>query len=136
MREIAADGIHVTEGAVAIDAAMNSFKPDLIVGSGDSTTRHGAMVLGERQPDYVLLGRMEPDDDIPTTFNLIEWWSEIFQIPCIALCAGDWSTVEDSVSAGADFIALRSLIWNDPAGIPESVRRAATIATREREEAA
>jgi thiamine-phosphate pyrophosphorylase len=136
VREIGADGIHVTEGEPAIESAKTSFKPDLIVGAGDSTTRHGAMVLGECQPDYVLLGRLEPDDDIPATFNLVEWWSEIFQIPCIALCAGDWSTVEEVVAAGADFIALRDLVWTDPAGISESVRRAATIAAREREEVA
>ena len=136
VREFGADGIHVTEGAAAIDAAMISFKPDLIVGAGDATTRHGAMVLGERQPDYVLLGRMEPEGDIPATFNLVEWWSEMFQIPCIALCTGDWSTVEDVVAAGADFVALRDLVWSDPAGISDSLRRAAKIAAREREEAA
>jgi thiamine-phosphate pyrophosphorylase len=136
VRELGADGIHVTEGAAAIDAAMSEFKPDLIVGAGDSTTRHGAMVLGERQPDYVVLGRLEPDGDIPATFNLVEWWSEIFQIPCVALCAGDWSTVEDAVSAGADFVALRDLIWSDPAETSDSVRRAAAITAREREDVA
>lgn len=135
-REVGADGAHVTQGTIAVEDAMGILKPDLIVGAGDCTTRHAAMLLGERQPDYVLLGRMEREDDIPATFNLIEWWSELFQIPCIALCAEDWDHVEDSVTAGADFLALRDLVWNDPAGAPEALRRAARSAVRMEVEAA
>jgi thiamine-phosphate pyrophosphorylase len=135
-REVGADGAHITHGVAALDAALDELKPDLIVGAGDCTTRHAAMMLGERQPDYVLLGRMEAEGDISATFNLVEWWSEIFQIPCVALCADDWSTVEEAATAGADFIALRDLVWNEPTGVGEAIGRAARIAARVREEAA
>ncbi|WP_436638959.1 thiamine phosphate synthase [Microbaculum sp. FT89] len=136
VREVGADGVHITHGAAAVESAMGTLKPDLIVGAGDCTTRHAAMLLGEGQPDYVLLGRLDLDGDIPATFNLIEWWSELFQLPCIAMCAEDWTSVEDAVSAGADFVAMRDLVWNEPAGVADAVARAAAIAERVREEAA
>ncbi len=136
VREVGADGVHVSEGAAALDSALSHLKPDMIVGAGDCTTRHAAMLLGEHQPDYVLLGRMDVEEDIPATFNLVEWWAELFQIPCVALCADNWSTAEDATAAGADFLALRALVWSDPLGVAEAVRRAAAIAARVREEAA
>jgi thiamine-phosphate pyrophosphorylase len=136
VREVGADGVHVTRGPQALEDAIGRLKPDLIVGAGDSTTRHAAMVLGERQPDFVLLGRLEADEDIPATFNLIEWWSELFQLPCVAMCAESWDSAETAVAAGADFIALRDLVWNDPSGVSESMQRAKAASTRMREEVA
>jgi len=136
VREVGADGIHVTTGGASVRDAMTSFKPDLIVGAGDTTTRHAAMLLGEHQPDYVLLGRLEEEEDIPATVTLVEWWTDLFQIPCVALCTGDWSTTAEAVTAGADFIALRDLVWADPAGAADAVLRAATIAAQKSEVAA
>jgi len=135
-RDIGADGVHMSNGAEALEAAIGLLRPDLIVGAGDCTTRHAAMLLGEHQPDYVALGRLDPEEDIPATHNLVEWWSEIFQVPCVAICAEDWDSVETTVDGGADFIALRDLVWNDSSGAAEAVRRALTIAERLREEAA
>lgn len=135
-REIGADGVHMTLGAEALESAYGLLRPDLIVGAGDSTTRHAAMMLGEHHPDYVVLGRLDPDEDISATHNLVEWWSEIFQVPCVAICSEDWDCVETTVDGGADFIALRDMVWNDPKGASDAVRRALSIAERVREEAA
>jgi hypothetical protein len=52
------------------------------------------------------------------------------------LCTDDWATVEGAVSAGAEFVALRDLVWKDPSGVSEAIRRAAELAARVREEAA
>jgi len=131
-----ADGVHVTGNAAALAAAQDACKPDLIVGAGDCTTRHAAMLLGEHGPDYVLLGRLDAEDDIAATHNLVEWWCELFQIPCIALCAEDWETVDTIVDGGADFIGLRDLVWQNPGGPAEAVRRALAIAGRRHERAA
>jgi thiamine-phosphate pyrophosphorylase len=136
VRSVGADGAHVTGGTAAIEAANKTLKPDLIVGAGDSITRHAAMVNGESQPDYVLLGRLDADADIPATYNLIEWWSGLFQLPCVALCSDDWTTVEAAVDAGADFLALRGLVWNNASGASAAVRRAGSTVARLREEAA
>lgn len=135
-RDLGADGVHMTHGADALEAAIRLLRPDMIVGAGDCTTRHAAMLLGEHAPDYVLLGRLDTEGDIPATHNLVEWWSELFQLPCVALCAEDWDTVETTVDGGADFIALRDLVWNHGDGVAAAVEKVLAIAARLRVEAA
>lgn len=135
-REVGADGVHVTEGAEAVDRAMKRLKPDMIVGAGDSTTRHAAMVLGEHSPDYVFLGRLDPVEDMPATHTLVDWWTELFELPCVALVTDGWSAAEDAVDAGADFIAMRGMVWNESRGAADAVRRAQSICLRAREVAA
>jgi thiamine-phosphate pyrophosphorylase len=135
-RKIGADGAHMTRGADALGEAVRLLKPDMIVGAGDCTTRHAAMLLGEHAPDYILLGRLDPEDDISATHNLVEWWSELFQLPCVAFCTEDWETVETTVDGGADFVALRDLVWKNPDGAAAAVKKVLAIAARPRVEAA
>lgn len=135
-RNMGTDGAHITQGADALEKAVRMLKPDMIVGAGDCTTRHAAMLLGEHAPDYILLGRLDPEDDISATHNLVEWWSELFQLPCVALCAEDWEIVEATVEGGADFVALRDLVWKNRDGIAAAVETALSIAERLRVEAA
>jgi thiamine-phosphate pyrophosphorylase len=127
VRSVGADGVHETEGAAALTTAKKSLKPDHIVGAGDCTTRHAAMTLGECGPDYVFLGRLDPEEDQPATSTLVEWWTELFELPCIAMAAGDWHTVEAAAHAGADFVALRSLVWDHPDGPAAAIRQARSL---------
>ncbi len=129
--EVPCDGAHVTGGAPEIGAALRELKPGYIVGAGDATTRHAAMSLGECRPDYIFLGRLDPDEDVPARLTLVEWWTALFELPCVALAAGDWDSVRELTTAGADFIALRDLIWGHPDGPGAAVGRAqALIADR------
>lgn len=121
------DGAHITGGVEALDAALRSLKPRLVVGAGDSTTRHAAMSLGERRPDYVFLGRLDAEEDVPPSPTLVEWWTELFELPCVTLAAGDWDCVADAVAARADFVALRDLVWHHPQGAAAAVRRAQSL---------
>lgn len=135
-RETGADGVHVTEGPEALERALRRLKPDMIVGAGDCITRHAAMVLGEKNPDYVFLGRLDPFEDLPASHNLVDWWAELFELPCVALAGDDWAQAADAVDAGADFLALRELVWSDSRGAADALRRAQALCTRAREVAA
>ena len=125
--DVACDGAHMTGGVTALDAAMRALKPGFIVGAGDATTRHTAMALGERAPDYVFLGRLDAEDDVPASPTLVEWWTDLFELPCVALAAGDWNSAADIVAGGADFLALRDLVWNHPDGPAAAVQRAQAL---------
>lgn len=118
------DGVHVTGGIDALNSALRALKPGFVVGAGDLTTRHAAMSAGERGPDYVFLGRLDQDDDLPASPTLVEWWADLFQLPCVALAAGDWDSAAELVAAGADFLALRDLVWHGPQQPAAAVRRA------------
>jgi thiamine-phosphate pyrophosphorylase len=112
-----ADGAHLT-GIDAMNEALPSLKPDRISGVGGLTTRHDAMAAGEAGADYVLFGELDADGKRPSAEAIIErlqWWAELFEPPCIGFA----TTLDEAgafAAAGADFILVSDLIWNDPRG--------------------
>jgi len=120
-----ADGAHVN-GVDAFMAARALLKPGLIAGAGGLASRHDAMVVGEAGADYVMFG----DPDLPGPPPLarvaerVAWWAELFEPPCIGYaCSLD--DVKSLVAAGADFVAVGEIIWNDPRGAAAAIRAAA-----------
>lgn len=109
-RVLKADGVHLPARADGIDAyheARSIVGAGLIVGVDCGGSRHLAMELGEAGADYVAMARPAADDeDYETREDMIAWWAEIFEVPCVAF---DISGVEEAamaIDAGADFVAL------------------------------
>jgi thiamine-phosphate pyrophosphorylase len=129
-----ADGAHLT-GIDALEAALPALKPDRIAGAGGLTSRHDAMVAGERGADYVmfgeppafthagegLAGRRPPLDAV---LERIGWWAELFQPPCIGYAA-DLEEVGALAQAQADFVALGDWVWTHAQGPAAAVAAAA-----------
>ncbi len=112
-----ADGAHVS-GADAAKAALSSLKPDYIVGVGGLASRHDAMVAGEDGADYVLFGEPDRKGNRPSEDAIAErvsWWAEVFSPPCVA-CAMTVAEAGLFAKAGADFILLGDILWNDARG--------------------
>lgn len=121
-----ADGAHVG-GLAGLDAALPVLKPRYIVGCGGLSSRHDAMVAGERGADYVMFG--EPDRDgrrpaFAAVLDRVAWWAELFEIPCVG-----WAMTLDEVAAlagaGADFVAVADTVWADTRGPGSMVAAAA-----------
>jgi len=121
-----ADGAHLTRLA-AFDAALPVLKPRYIVGCGGLSSRHDAMVAGERGADYVMFG--EPDQDgrrpaFAAVLDRVAWWAELFEVPCVG-----WAMNLDEVAAladaGADFVAIGDAVWEHPRGPGAAVAAAA-----------
>lgn len=112
-----ADGAHVT-GVPAMQEALAALKPDRIVGVGGLVTRHDAMVAGEAGADYVLFGERDTRGARPSADAIAErlqWWAELFEPPCVGYAA----TLEEArafTAAGADFILVDDLVWQDSRG--------------------
>src|SRR4051812_26606518 len=112
-----ADGAHLV-GLEALQEALPTLKPDRIAGVGGLNTRHDSMTAGEAGADYVLFG--EPDrhgsrPSVEAIAERLEWWAELFEPPCVGFAA----TFEEArafAAAGADFVLVDDLIWNDPRG--------------------
>jgi thiamine-phosphate pyrophosphorylase len=71
------------------------------------------MLAAERNADYVMFGEPEADGRRPAIDSIVErveWWSEVFQTPCVAYAA-QIEEIELLVKAGADFVALDPAIW-------------------------
>ncbi len=122
---LGADGVHVAGAGDDLATAIESLKPERIVGAGSLRLRDDAMAAGEQGADYVMFG--EPHGRAPAmTLELLTervgWWAEIFETPCVAY-AESIAAARELTRAGADFVALDEAIWNAPSPI-EAVRQA------------
>jgi thiamine-phosphate pyrophosphorylase len=111
---LGADGVHVAGAGADLEAAIESLKPERIVGAGSLRTRDEAMIAGELGADYVMFG--EPRGGarpiaLEALAERVSWWAEIFETPCVAY-ADAISAVGELARAGADFIAIDEAIWS------------------------
>lgn len=101
-----ADGVHLNAKDMPILEARALLGPDKVIGASCRDSRHFAMSAGEDGADYV---SFQP---IP---ELIAWWAESMELPCVALGDITPDNAQELVEAGADFLCLAD-IWDDPAG--------------------
>jgi thiamine-phosphate pyrophosphorylase len=128
-----ADGAHLT-GIASLRGALATLKPDRIAGAGGLRSRDDAMLAGEANPDYVMFG--EPDrrgnqgkrPQFLATVERVEWWAELFQLPCIGYAAAA-DEIRPLAKAGAEFVALGEWIWEEPGGAKAVVAAAADSLT-------
>jgi len=114
-RTLRADGVHVPwskEVVAQYEEAREVLGNRYIVGVDVGRTRHDAMDLAEAGADYIGFGIPAHVEDRDAAAarrrELVGWWSEIFEVPCIAF---DVESAEEAVAlagSGADFIAMRS----------------------------
>lgn len=125
-RVVKADGVHVPASksiAEAYREARETLSGRLIAGADAGRSRHDAMTLGEAGADYVAFGIPPHVEDRETAADrrrdLVAWWTEIFEVPCVAFDVATPADAEDLIEAGADFIAVR---------LPDAQDAAATAA--------
>ena len=102
---------------------------DGIVGADAGISRHDAMTVAEDGADYIAFGApahlKDRDKAKERRDELIAWWAEIFQAPCIALDVETAAEAEALRKARADFVAIKL----PPAASPSATREfVATIA--------
>lgn len=113
-RQIGADGVHLTHGK-DIDsryrAARQTAGRGAIVGIDAGASRHDAMTLAEAGADYVAFGVPAGPQDTEAArerrLDLIAWWAEIFEVPCVALDVETPEEAAELARAGADFIGVK-----------------------------
>ena len=117
---VGADGVHIEGQAADLADAIEKHTPKMIVGTGNLRDRHGAMEIGELQPDYVFFGKIGADnkpDAHPRNLSLAEWWSQMVEIPSIAQAGSTLESIIPAAETGADFVALGRAVFDaeDPA---------------------
>jgi thiamine-phosphate pyrophosphorylase len=113
---LGADGVHVAGAGADLVAAVESLKPERIVGAGSLRSRDDAMAAGELGADYVMFGEPRgaaPTMELRSLAERVGWWAEIFETPCVAY-ADTIAAVGALADAGADFVALGEAIWGRP----------------------
>jgi thiamine-phosphate pyrophosphorylase len=121
-----ADGTHVGQEDMSYDQARRLLGQSKIVGVTCHASRHLAMEAAEKGADYVAFGaffatatKQAKGSAAP---EILEWWSELFEIPCVAIGGITVENCPPLVRAGADFLSVISGIWDYPAGPQAAVR--------------
>jgi thiamine-phosphate pyrophosphorylase len=113
-RTVKADGVHLGVSdhiRDQLETARATVGGRAVVGADAGRSRHDAMTIGELGADYVAFGIPAFVKDRATAFErqvgLVEWWAEIFEIPCVAMDATEPEQAAALAEAGADFVSLR-----------------------------
>ncbi|MFC4725726.1 thiamine phosphate synthase [Glycocaulis abyssi] len=122
----AMDGVHIGQEDAPYAQARAAVGKAGIVGVTCHDSRHLAMTAAEKGADYVAFGAMFPtatkSPKASASVELIEWWSEVFEVPCVAIGGITPENASPVIEAGADFIAVSGGVWNHPSGPVEAVR--------------
>jgi thiamine-phosphate pyrophosphorylase len=129
-----ADGVHIDSIGDALGTALERLRPGRIIGVGGLTSRDAAMAAGEADVDYLMFGGPATQEAPAIIKERVAWWAEIFNVPCVAYVS-DLADIAEFVQAGADFIALGDVVWNDPRGVATAVREAGAALAKPRENA-
>jgi thiamine-phosphate pyrophosphorylase len=123
--ETGCDGAHLGQSD-GDHAAARRLLRDATLGITCHASRHLAMEAGELGADYVAFGAFFPtttkDAQHHAEPEILEWWSGLFEIPCVAIGGITAVNCAPLVKAGADFLAVVGAVWNHPEGPAAGVR--------------
>lgn len=115
-RRLKADGVHLGQGDGDPRDARRELGPTAQIGVTCHASRHLAMEAGEAGADYVAFGAFYPSGTKPSEHRpepaILDWWSTLFEIPCVAIGGITPDNCAPLVEAGADFLAVSGAVWN------------------------
>ncbi len=116
-KRLKADGVHLGQDDGSPKDARAELGREAQIGVTCHASRHLAMEAGEAGADYVAFGAFYPsttkdkgDAERPQP-ELLEWWSQLFEIPCVAIGGITPGNCAPLVEAGADFLAVSHAVW-------------------------
>ncbi len=117
------DGVHIGQQDRDYKQARALLGDDKIIGVTCHNSKHLAMLAGDAGADYVAFGAFYPTQTKQTetvaTPELLSWWQELMEPPCVAIGGITADNAAPLVTAGADFLALSSGVWQYESG-PEA----------------
>lgn len=115
-KRIGADGVHLGQSDGDVAEARQRLGRDAQIGMTCHDSRHLAMEAGEAGADYVAFGAFFPSSTKDTEHRaepeLLSWWQELFELPCVAIGGITPENCGPLVRAGADFLAVSGAVWN------------------------
>ncbi len=115
-RALEVDGVHLGMDDMDIEEAREIVGPDMIIGATCKNSRHQAMIAGEAGADYVAFGAFYPtqtkQSTTPAEPEVLTWCQMFLTLPCVAIGGITVDNAAPLISAGADFLAVSSGVWN------------------------
>lgn len=114
-KRIGADGVHLGQSDGSPKEARGILGREAQIGVTCHASRHLAMEAGEAGADYVAFGAFFPSETKASEHRpepeLLTWWSQLFEIPCVAIGGITPENCGPLVRAGADFLAVSHAVW-------------------------
>jgi thiamine-phosphate pyrophosphorylase len=118
-KRLKADGVHLGQDDGSPKEARAELGREAQIGVTCHASRHLAMEAGEAGADYVAFGAFYPsttkdkgeDAERPAP-EILNWWSKLFEIPCVAIGGVTPENCTPLIEAGADFLAVSGAVWN------------------------
>lgn len=116
-KRLKADGVHLGQKDGDLRDAREELGREAQIGVTCHDSKHLAMEAGEAGADYVAFGAFFASNTKTTDYHadpeVLEWWSQLFEIPCVAIGGITPDNCGVLVSAGADFLAVSGAVWDD-----------------------
>lgn len=115
-KRLGADGVHLGQHDGTVSEARESLGREAQIGVTCHASRHLALEAGEAGADYVAFGSFFPSETKASEhrpeLELLEWWQQFVEIPCVAIGGITPDNCAPLVEAGADFLAVSHAVWN------------------------
>jgi len=125
--KLGADGVHVGQEDASYGDARALLGSERIVGVTCHNSRHLAIEAAEAGADYVAFGAFFPtttkEPKTRAEPEIVEWWSSVMLIPCVAIGGITVDNAKALIDAGADFLAVSAGVWDYETG-PEAAVKA------------
>ena len=129
--ELGADGAHIGQEDMPYAEARALLGPERTIGVTCHDSRHLGIEAAEAGADYVAFGAFFPtstkEASTHADVELLQWWSELMVVPCVAIGGITVENARAVIDAGADFIAVSSGVWNHAQGPAAAVKAFNTL---------
>jgi len=119
-KDIGADGVHIGQDDMDYFSSRDLLGGDAIIGVTCHNSKELAFKAAQSGADYVAFGAFfDTLTKTPKTraeLEILTWWHEAIEIPCVAIGGITTQNAADVITAGADFIAISSGVWQHPDG--------------------
>ena len=124
--ELDCDGVHIGQDDASYDEARKLVGPNKVVGVTCHDSRHLAIEAAEAGADYVAFGAFFPTATkaakTVAEIELVQWWAEIMEIPCVAIGGITTHNAQPLIDAGADFLAVSAGVWEHAQGASAAIQ--------------
>lgn len=115
-KRLGADGVHLGQKDGTVEEAREELGREAQIGVTCHASRHLALEAGEAGADYVAFGAFFPSTTKQSEHRpepeLVEWWTGLIEIPCVAIGGITPENCRPLIEAGADFLAVSGAVWN------------------------
>jgi thiamine-phosphate pyrophosphorylase len=129
--KLGADGVHIGQEDASYADARALMGPKRIIGVTCHDSRHLAIEAADVGADYVAFGAFYPtatkEPKTRAEPEIIEWWSELMVVPCVAIGGITVENAPPLIAAGADFLAVSAGVWDYPAGPDAAIKAFNTL---------